>query len=177
MLSSVRMYLRRPVKSLEYVDLYSFSTPLLSGGEVDLATRRGHPTLIVNTASKCGFTPQYKGLEELFVKYKDQGFLVIGFPSPDFAGQEFDDLQEISGFCERNFGVTFPLAESTSVRATPTPLWSALASQPGSFAPSWNFNKYLVDASGHFVVHWGSKITPDDASIAASIEEALGAAV
>jgi glutathione peroxidase len=131
-LSTLRMYLRRTPKLSQPTDLYEHQVKLLGGGELDLASLHGKPTLIVNTASKCGYTPQYEGLQALYERYGDRGLQVLGSPSADFADQEFDDPNEIGAFCQKNYGVSFPLTERTSVRAQPSPLWDDLARQPGS---------------------------------------------
>jgi glutathione peroxidase-family protein len=117
LLSTARMYLRRTSKLDQPTDIYDHRVTLLDGGELDLASLRGHPTLIVNTASKCGFTPQYEGLQKLYDTYHDRGLRVLGSPSADFADQEFEDAEEIGEFCQKNYGVSFPLTERTSVRA------------------------------------------------------------
>lgn len=170
------MYLKKPAALAEPTDLYEHKVTLLDGGEFDLSNLRGHPTLIVNTASKCGFTPQYEGLESLYERYHERGLEVLGSPSGDFADQEFDSAEEIGAFCQKNYGVTFPLTERMSVRADPSPLWEALTSQPNSEAPSWNFNKYLVGADGKLIAHWGTKVAPEDPQITAAIEAALAEA-
>ena len=130
--STLRMYLRRTPKLREPTDLYTHQVTLLDGGELDLAELRGRPTLIVNTASKCGFTPQYEGLQKLHERYADRGLQLLGTPSADFADQEYDSGDEIGEFCQRNYGVQFPLTERTSVRADPSPLWTDLGRQPNS---------------------------------------------
>jgi glutathione peroxidase len=173
MLSTLKMYLRRTAKLEAPTDVYSGSVPLLAGGELDLDTLRGHPTLIVNTASKCGFTPQYAGLQALYERFGGRGLQILGSPSPDFAGQEFDEAAEIGAFCEKNYGVTFPLTESMSVRADPAPLWRDLAQQPGSGPPVWNFTKYLVGADGKLIQRWATKVKPEDPEIVQAIEAAL----
>lgn len=173
LVSTARMYLRRTPKLPAPTDLYGHRVPLLDGGELDLATLRGHPTLIVNTASKCGFTPQYEGLQKLHERYADRGLRMLGTPSGDFADQEFDDAAEIGEFCRANYGVGFPLTERMSVRADPSPLWADLARQPGSGPPMWNFTKYLVGAGGHLISHWPSRVTPEDPKIVAAVESAL----
>ena len=175
LLKTARMYLRRTDTLDEPTDLYTHRVTLLDGGELDLATLRGHPTLIVNTASKCGFTPQYAGLQELYATYADRGLNVIGTPSGDFAGQEYDDADQIGAFCEKNYGVTFPLTERASVREDPSPLWEDLARQPNSAPPSWNFTKYLVGADGRLVARWNSKVAPTSAEVVDAIEAALSA--
>ncbi|MDQ6746774.1 MAG: glutathione peroxidase [Candidatus Dormibacteraeota bacterium] len=175
-LSTARMYLRRTSKLSESTDLYDHQVKLLDGGELDLATLRGKPTLFVNTASKCGYTPQYEGLQDLYKRYGDRGLQVVGSPSADFNDQEFDDAEEIGAFCQKNYGVTFPLTERTSVRAQPSPLWSDLARQPGSGPPAWNFTKYLVGADGKLIARWPTKVKPEDPQIRTAIESALPAA-
>ena len=172
-LSTVRMYLRRTPKLSESTDLYAHRVKLLDGGELDLGSLRGNPTLIVNTASKCGFTPQYAGLQSLYERYHDRGLQILGSPSPDFAGQEYDDADEIGAFREKNYGVRFPLTQPTSVRADPSPLWRDLAGQPGSGPPAWNFTKYLVGADGHLIARWPTKVTPEDPQVTEGIEAAL----
>src|SRR4051812_48780684 len=176
-LSTVRMYLRRPRQRLdEPTDLYAHVVPMLDGSDLDLAELRGRPTLIVNTASKCGFTPQYDGLQALYERYRDRGLQVLGTPSGDFAGQELDDAEAIGAFCRRDHGVTFPLTAKLSVRADPHPLWADIARQPRSAAPAWNFTKYLVGADGRLVARWATKVRPEDPAITLAIESALAEA-
>jgi glutathione peroxidase len=146
---------------------------LLDGTELDLGSFRGHPTLIVNTASKCGFTPQYAGLQALHERYGERGLRVLGSPSADFADQEYDDASQIGQFCEQNYGVTFPLTEKMSVRADPSPLWDDLTRQPNSGPPTWNFTKYLVGADGRLIAKWATNVKPEDPKITAAIEAAL----
>ena len=169
------MYIKRSPKLGQPTDVYDHKVTLLDGGELDLETLRGHPTLFVNTASKCGFTPQYEGLQKLYETYSERGLNVVGSPSADFADQEYDDASEIGAFCQKNYGVSFPLTERTSVRADPSPLWADLARQPESGPPMWNFTKYLVDGDGKLVGRWSSKVKPEDPKIVAAIEEALPA--
>jgi glutathione peroxidase len=173
LLATLRMYLHRPSKVHAPSDIYEHQVKLLDGGELDLGSLRGHPTLIVNTASKCGFTPQYEGLQTLYERYGDRGLQVLGAPSADFNDQEFDDADEIGAFCQKNYGVTFPLTERTSVRADPSPLWNDLARQPNSGPPVWNFTKYLVGADGKLIARWPTKVTPEDPEIVSAIEAAL----
>jgi glutathione peroxidase len=172
LLSTARMYLKKTPTLNEPTDIYSHTVKLLDGQELDLETLRGKPTLIVNTASKCGFTPQYEGLQSLHQKYGDK-LQLLGTPSADFANQEFDNAEEIGAFCQKNYGVTFPLTESMSVRADPDPLWQDINSQPGSKPPGWNFTKYLVGADGKLIARFGTKVTPEDPSIIEAIETAL----
>jgi glutathione peroxidase len=172
-LSTARMYTKRTGKLEQQTDLYEHKVTLLEGGELDLKTLRGNPTLIVNTASKCGLTPQFEGLQKLYETYSERGLQVLGTPSADFAEQEYDDASEIGAFCQRNYGVTFPMTEKMSVRAQPSPLWSDLTRQPNSGPPVWNFGKYLVGADGHLLAYWKSQVKPEDPKITAAIEGAL----
>jgi glutathione peroxidase len=172
-LATLKMYLHRPQRLEQPTDLYAHKVTLLDGGELDLADWRGKPTLFVNTASKCGFTPQYEALQSLYERYHGRGLNILGSPSGDFAGQEYDDADDIAGFCETNYGVQFPLTERTSVREHPDALWRDLTSQPNSGPPMWNFTKYLVDADGRLIERWGTMIRPDSEKITAAIERAL----
>jgi glutathione peroxidase len=172
-LSTLRMYFKRPKQLAEATDLYNHRVRLLDGGELDLASLRGRPTLVVNTASKCGFTPQYAGLQALYERYHDLGLEIVGSPSADFAGQEYDQAAEIGTFCEKNYGVQFTLTERMSVRADPAPLWDDLARQPKSGPPVWNFTKYLVGADGRLIARWATMVKPEDPRIISAIESAL----
>jgi glutathione peroxidase len=172
-LSTLRMYTHRTKKLDEPTDLYDHQVKLLDGGELDLETLRGRPTLFVNTASRCGYTPQYEGLQALYRRYGDRGLQMLGSPSKDFADQEFDSADEIGAFCQKNYGVTFALTELTSVRADPSPLWSDLSRQPGSGPPAWNFTKYLVGADGKLIARFPTKVTPEDEQVVTAIEAAL----
>ncbi len=171
--STLRMYLKRSSKLAEPTDLYAHRVKLLDGGELDLSSLRGRPTLVVNTASKCGYTPQYEGLQALYDRYHDRGLEIIGSPSADFAGQEYDNAEEIGAFCQKNYGVQFTLTERMSVRADPAPLWEDLARQPKSAPPVWNFTKYLVGADGRLIARWATKVKPDDPEVIGAIESAL----
>ena len=175
LLSTAKMYLQRSKQLDAPTDVYEGEVSLLDGGRLELQSLHGRPTLFVNTASKCGYTPQYEGLQKLYETYSERGLQMLGAPSGDFAGQEYDDAGEIGEFCQKNYGVTFPLSERTSVRADPSPLWADLARQPGSGPPAWNFTKYLVDGDGRLVGRWPSKVAPDDPQIVSAIEGALGA--
>ncbi len=171
--STARMYARRTARLDHTTDLYDHKVKLLDGGELDLETLRGRPTLVVNTASKCGLTPQFEGLQQLYETYGGRGLQMLGTPSGDFAEQEYADADEIDAFCRRNYGVTFPMTEKMSVRADPAPLWSDLARQPNSGPPVWNFGKYLIGADGRLIAHWRSQTKPDDPKIVSAIEQAL----
>lgn len=133
----------------------------------------GKVLLVVNVASHCGFTPQYEGLEKVYKTYKDQGLVVLGFPSADFGGQEFDEEEKIAKFCKANFGVSFPMFGKTTVKgAQANPLFKTLSAKTGE-APGWNFNKYLVGRDGKVIAHFGSDAKPDGAALREAIEAAL----
>ena len=127
---------------------------------------------MVNTASYCGFTPQYEGLEKLHARYRDRGLVVLGFPSNDFA-QEKATNKEIADFCENTFGVKFPMFGKSAVRGSDVnPLFKELARRTGK-APSWNFNKYLIARDGRVLAHYGSTTRPDDAALLKVLEQEL----
>jgi len=133
----------------------------------------GKVTLVVNTASYCGFTKQYQGLEALYEKYRTRGLVILGFPSNDFGQQEPDSNQEIADFCYNTFGVKFPMFTKSSVRGPDAhPLYQALAKATGK-TPEWNFHKYLIDRNGQPVASFASRVTPDDKRLVAAIEKAL----
>ena len=151
--------------------------PLAGKDSVDLCkTYGGKVLLIVNTASKCGFTPQYDALEKLYAEYKDRGFAVLGFPSNDFSGQEPGSEAEIKDFCTLTYGVKFPMFEKVHVKAEDAnPFYAKLASASEGRYPSWNFYKYLVDRNGTVVADFPSKVTPDNKELVAKIEALLDA--
>lgn len=135
----------------------------------------GKVMLIVNVASHCGFTSQYEGLEKVYKTYRDQGLVVLGFPSGDFMGQEFDDEAKIQEFCKANFGVSFPMFGKTSVKGEQAnPLFKTLTAKTGE-APGWNFNKYLVGRDGKVIAHYGSRTKPEAKELRKAIESALAA--
>jgi glutathione peroxidase-family protein len=173
LVSTVRLYLTRPPAFDAPTDLYAHEIGLLDGGTLDLNTFRGRPTLIVNTASKCGLTPQFEGLQALYDEFHERGLQLLGCPSGDFAEQELDEAGQIGEFCRSNYGVTFPMSEKMSVRADPHPLWENLARQPRSGPPSWNFGKYLVGADGKLLARFSSQAKPDSPRLRAAIEATL----
>jgi glutathione peroxidase len=140
---------------------------------VSLCQFRGKVLLIVNTASECGYTPQYEGLEKLYRHYRDKGLVVLGFPANDFGGQEPGSNKEIAQFCRLNYGVTFPMFAKTSVvGANANPLYRALAARTGK-PPRWNFHKYLLDRRGQPVAVFESSVEPEDRQVTAQIEKLL----
>ena len=141
----------------------------------NLCQYKGKVLLVVNTASYCGFTPQYEGLENLHARYATKGLVVLGFPSGDFGNQEKTNNKEIAEFCFDTYGVKFPMFAKSSVRgAQANPFFSALATATGQ-APKWNFHKYLIDRQGRVVKSFPSQVEPMDARLTREIEAALGA--
>jgi glutathione peroxidase len=146
------------------------------GEELDLASKKGKVLLVVNTASKCGFTPQYDGLEKLYQDFKDKDFEVLGFPCNQFGAQEPGNADEIQEFCKLNFGVTFPLMEKVDVNGpNASPLYDWMKSEAkglmGSTSVKWNFTKFLIDREGNVVKRYAPQDTP--ARIAKDIEKLL----
>jgi glutathione peroxidase len=140
----------------------------------NLCQYAGKVILVVNTASYCGFTKQYEGLERLYAKYSGKGLVVLGFPSNDFGKQEPGNSKEIADFCYNTYGVKFPMFAKTSVKGPEAnPLHASLAKTTGH-EPKWNFTKYLIDRNGKVLEHYPSKVTPEDKKLVARIEQALG---
>ncbi len=157
--------------------VYAFSAPLLEGGTVNLESFRGQALLIVNTASKCGFTPQYAGLERLYEEFKGRGFAVLGFPCNQFGAQEPGGEAEIGAFCEKNYGVSFPLFAKIEVNGPGThPLYQFLkkakAGVLGTAGIKWNFTKFLVDREGRVVGRYAPATKPE--ALKGAIEGLLG---
>jgi glutathione peroxidase len=157
---------------------HDFSFTTLAGGEpMPLSAYTGKVLLIVNTASQCGFTPQYDGLEKLYQEYKEKGLVVIGVPSNDFGGQEPGSSEEIAQFCKLNFGVSFPMASKEVVsgeKAHPFYIWAKEELGFGT-APKWNFHKYLVGRDGALVDYFNSTTAPDAERLKNAVEKALEA--
>jgi glutathione peroxidase len=151
---------------------YTFNR-LQTGKPESLCQFRGKVLLIVNTASYCGYTHQYEGLEALYRRYKSRGLVVVGFPSNDFGEQEPGTNREIAEFCRLTYGVQFPMFEKTSVTSLKTnPLYATLLARTGQ-APQWNFHKYLVDRDGKGVESFASKVEPDDRALLTALEKLL----
>jgi len=146
-------------------NIYNFKIKALDGSTIDFSKFRGKKILIVNTASHCGYTPQYEGLEKLYQQYKDK-LVIVGFPSADFNDQEFHEDSAIQSFCKKNYGVTFPLTTRVDVKGeNTTPIYKYLCDKNENgvldATISWNFNKFIIDEKGTLLAHFDSKVTPD----------------
>ncbi|WIV98295.1 glutathione peroxidase [Kinneretia aquatilis] len=158
--------------------VYDFQALSIDGKPADLASQRGKVLLIVNTASACGFTPQFGGLETLWQRYRDQGLVVVGFPSNEFGGQDPGENSEIASFCQLNYGVSFPMMAKVKVNgAEAHPLWQWLKSEKpgllGTEGIKWNFTKFLVGRDGQVIKRYAPNDAPE--KISADIEAALKA--
>lgn len=156
-------------------NVYQFSFKSIDGQSINLSELKDKVILVVNTASKCGFTPQYEGLQKLHEKYKDKGLVIIGVPSADFANQEFSQISQVKEFTKKEFHITFPLTTIEKVKgkeAHPFYLW---ANNHAGFigSPKWNFHKYLIDKNGNFAAWFSSPTKPQSPKIINKIEELL----
>ena len=152
---------------------YDLQVNTLAGAPQPLSLYKGKVALVVNLASKCGFTPQYKGLEALYENYKDKGVVLLGFPSNDFGGQEPGTPAEIQTFCSTKYSVTFPLFEKVVTKPGDgqSPVYTFLTTSHD--APKWNFTKYLINKQGVVVAVFPSKVTPEDPALLAAIDAEL----
>lgn len=158
--------------------VYDFEAVSIDGKPAHLSTQRGKVLLIVNTASACGFTPQFAGLEKLWNSYRDKGLVIVGFPSNEFGGQDPGSNDEIASFCQLNYGVSFPMMEKVKVNGTEAhPLWKWLTAEApgilGTKGIKWNFTKFLVGKDGQVIKRYAPNDAPE--SIAKDIEAALAA--
>jgi len=156
--------------SMKTVYDYDYIATSIDGQQYRLGQLKGKKIMIVNVASHCGYTPQYAELQELYEKYRAKGFVILGFPCNQFAGQEPGDESEIKSFCEKNYGVTFPLFAKVDVKGKDQhPLYKWLTSKELNGVEdsevSWNFNKYLIDENGYYVAHLKSGVSPMDAQV------------
>ncbi|MBZ5574436.1 MAG: glutathione peroxidase [Acidobacteriia bacterium] len=158
-------------------NIYDFTLPNIDGKSMPLADFKGKVVLMVNVASQCGYTPQYTALEALYEKYKDQGFVIVGFPANNFGAQEPGTNEEIKTFCSRKYSVTFPLYSKVSVKgADQTPLYQYLTKQtPAPIAGDikWNFTKFLVDRKGNVVQRFEPAVTPDSTEVVSAVEKLI----
>ena len=156
---------------------YSFTLPSLDGKPAPLSAYKGKVVLVVNVASRCGFTPQYTALESVYEKYKDQGLVILGFPANNFGHQEPGTNEEIKTFCTRKYSVTFPMYSKISVKgADQSPLYTYLTKDTGPGIAGeikWNFTKFLVDRNGNVVRRFEPAITPDSKEVVSAIEKQL----
>jgi glutathione peroxidase len=162
---------------LAAANFYDFTLPSIKGQPAPLAEYKGKLVLVVNVASRCGYTPQYAALEALYRKYKDRGFVILGFPANNFGGQEPGTNEEILTFCKLNYDVTFPMYAKVSVKGDDqTPLYGWLTKDANPSVTGdirWNFTKFLVDRDGKVVARFESKVKPDDPEVIAAIEKLL----
>ncbi|MFH0301084.1 glutathione peroxidase [Bradyrhizobium sp. 31Argb] len=167
----------RAEPAMSRVTAYAFSFPALQGGDIRLAEHAGRPLLIVNTASLCGFTPQYAGLQALWTEFRDRGLVIIGVPSNDFGSQEPGGASEIAETAHHQYGVTFPMAAKAVVKgpnAHPFYRWAAEA-RPKD-VPRWNFHKYLIGRDGYIADVFPESVAPEDTRVKTTIARALAAA-
>ena len=158
------------------MSVHDFKVKTIDGKEASLADYKGKALLIVNTASECGYTPQYAGLEALYEKYKGRGFAVLGFPSNDFGAQEPGTNAEIKKYCELRYKTTFPLFSKIPVKGPDAdPLYKYLTGLPGKQggAVTWNFNKFLIAPDGKVIEHFDSKVEPLSPELTAKLEQVL----
>lgn len=154
------------------VSLYDLTLNSLEGKSQPLSAYKGKVVLAVNVASECGYTPQYAGLQKLYAGMKDRGLVVLGFPCNQFGAQEPGSAAQIESFCQKNYGVTFPLFEKLEVKGPgKAPLYQFLTAKHGE--PAWNFHKYLVGKDGQVIAAFPSKVAPDSPELKAAIEAAL----
>ena len=157
----------------EGTNAFSFSFESIDGSQMDLSQFKGKALLVVNTASLCGFTGQYEGLQSLWEKYKDQGLVVIGVPSNNFKGQEPGSDGEIKEFCETTFGIDFPMTTKVNVTGDDVHQFYVWANSQSGQAPKWNFYKYLFDKNGNLASSWSSMTKPDSSKILEEINNVL----
>jgi glutathione peroxidase len=162
--SNIQNYTMPTVVNTSQPDIYAFKVEALDGDIIDFAAYKGKKILIVNTASECGYTPQYKELQALYEKFKDK-LVIVGFPANNFGGQEPGSNTEIKTFCEKNYGVSFPMAAKISVKGddmAPLYKWLTSKAENGVLDAEirWNFNKFLIDENGKMVAYFPSKVSP-----------------
>ncbi|MBL0356169.1 MAG: glutathione peroxidase [Chitinophagaceae bacterium] len=162
-----------PPKIVKEKSIYDFKVPALDGSTIDFAAFKGKKILIVNTASECGYTPQYEGLEALYEKYKEK-LVIVGFPANNFGGQEPGSNDEIKTFCKKNYGVSFPMAAKVSVKGDDMAdiyKWLTSKTENGVLDAEikWNFNKFLIDENGKLLYYFESKVTPMSAELTSKL--------
>lgn len=160
--------------TLSAQSIHSFTVKSIDGKDIKMSSFKGKKILIVNTASKCGYTPQYEALEKVYEQYKDK-LVIIGFPCNQFGGQEPGSNEEIVEFCKKNYGVTFPLADKVDVKGNNTAAiyqWLTQKSKNGVLdaSISWNFNKFLLDENGKMIAYYPSNVKPDSEAILSNLK-------
>ena len=167
--------LATPAHAQDPTNAFAFSFPAIDGSTLDLSDYNGKALLVVNTASACGFTPQYDGLQALYERFVDQGLVVIGVPSNDFGRQETGTAEEIKTFCEVNFNITFPMADKVKVKGDDAHEFYQWAKSQTGFAgrPRWNFHKYLIDKEGQIADWFASTTAPESAKLITAIRSVL----
>ena len=153
---------------------HDFTFENIDGGPLPLSDFAGKTVLLVNTASMCGFTAQYEALQAVYDKYRDAGLVVLGVPSDDFGGQEYDSADEIKQFCEINYGITFPMTDKVRIKGEHAhPYYQWVADQGRMKLPRWNYYKHVIDADGNLVEWFASTTSPDSSKVTDAIEKAL----
>ena len=163
------------VMSANATNAHDFMFTSIDGGDLPLGNYKGKVVLLVNTASMCGFTGQYEGLQTLWADYKDRGLVVLGIPSDDFGGQELDDAKQVKAFCKLNYGINFPMSDIVSVKGPNAhPYYKWIADTHGRLAvPRWNFHKHVIDTNGELVDWFASTTSPKNNRLINAIETAL----
>ena len=162
--------------NLQAQNIYDFKVEALSGGSIDFSDYKGKKIMIVNTASECGYTPQYEGLEKLYERYKNDNFVIVGFPANNFGGQEPGSNAEIASFCQKNYGVTFPMTAKVSIAGDDiTPIYQYLIREAKKLnveePVKWNFTKFLIDEKGKLVKVFNYKVEPMSEEVISAIEK------
>jgi len=161
--------------AMNKITAFAFSFPALDGGTVRLADHAGKPILVVNTASLCGYTPQYAGLQDVWTRFKDRGLLLVGVPSNDFGGQEPGGAAEIDETAHHQYGVTFPITAKADVKGPNAhPFYKWAAGELPNATPQWNFHKYLIGRDGHIAAAFPSAVEPTDTRVITAIAKELG---
>jgi glutathione peroxidase len=164
----------RAQSAVSRMTAYAFSFPALAGGDIRLAEFSGRPLLVVNTASLCGYTPQYAGLQDLWKRYNERGLVIVGVPSNDFGGQEPGGVGEITQTAEHEYGVSFPMAAKVDVRgANPHPFYRWAAAERPLDTPRWNFHKYLIGRDGRIAAVFATNVEPMDARVVNAVAKEL----
>lgn len=174
--ASLLLILTQAVTVMAASSLYDIPLKNIDDKDTSLKAYQGKVVLLVNVASKCGFTPQYKGLEALYEKYKSQGLVIVGVPSNDFGSQEPGTAEEIKSFCDLNYKVTFPLMSKVHVKGPEAhPLYQSLTGKEAAFPGDikWNFNKFLIGRDGKVIARYESKVTPESADLVKAVEAAI----